>query len=189
MRTPGPSNRAGMQKRFRKAAAVAMLIALASGIAAAAGPDDRAAAEAALKDVESSPKKDLASEMVTRARAAQDRAAKLRASGDEPHARLADGLARTWAEGARDVVRAAAVEERARAARIAATDAGRIADRERALLEEGIAQTGRLRAQVESASQVGKEPARTSAQGADAGMTPPPKKAPPPTATKDGGAK
>ena len=179
-----------MQKRFRKVATVAMLIALASGIAAAAGPDDRAATDAALKDVEASPKKDLAAEMIARARAAQDRAAKLRASGDEPHARLADGLARTWAESARDVVRAATVEERARAARLAATDAGLVADRERALLEEGIAQSGRLRAQLENAAQAGKDqPARTSAAGADAGSTTPAVKTPPKAAAKDGGAK
>ena len=43
-----------------------------------------------------------------------------------------------------------------------------MAERERALLEEGIAQTGRLRAQVESAERETKEqPARTSAAAND----------------------
>lgn len=144
--------------------AVALMAGLGLGVAAAAGPDDRATTEAVLREVEASPKKNLAAEMIARSRAALDRAAKLRASGDEPHARLADGLAKTWAEAARDVLRAVDVEERAQAARRGATDAGAIAERERALLEEGIAQSGRLRAQVEGLERDAKEqPARTSA--------------------------
>lgn len=193
-------------------ALVAALGALGLGVAAAAGPDDRGATEAVLHEVEASPKKDLAAEMLARSRAALDRAAKLRASGDEPHARLADGLAKTWADAARDVVRAASVEEKAQAARRAATDAGVIAERERALLEEGIAQSGRLRAQLESVERDAKEqPARTSAAAnapdADGGAPKPraprkpadneqspktsaPKPAPPaPPPARDGGAR
>lgn len=160
-----------MNFHFRGAATAAMVIALGCGVAAAAGPDDRAAAEAALKDVAESPRREVAGEMVTRARAALERAAKLRAGGDEPHARLADGLARAWAEAAKDTLRAADVEEKAQAARRSATDAGVVAERERALLEEGIAQTGRLRAQLEAVPREAKEqPARTSgAASADAG--------------------
>lgn len=170
-------------------AAVALAASLAVGVASAAGADDRAAAEATLKEVEASPKKDVAGEMTGRARAALARADKLRASGDEPHARLADALARTWAEAARDVLRAADVEDKAANARRSATDAGAVADRERALLEEGIAQSGRLRAQLEAAERESKEqPARTSAAAneKDAGAAKP--KTTPPPAKKDGGA-
>jgi hypothetical protein len=180
-----------MQIRWRSAASVAIVLALgalAAGAATAAGPDDRASAASVLKDVEASPRKAVAAEMIARARAAEERASKLRAAGDEPRARLADGLAKTWAEAARDVLRAADVEQRADLARRSATDAGAVADRERALLEEGIAQTGRLRAQLEAAPREGKEqPARTSAAAnTDAGIARPAPRAP---ATKDGGAK
>lgn len=150
-------------KRWAGALVAACLVSL--GVAAGAeGPDDRATTDALLREAEGSKKKDVALEMIARSRAALERAARLRASGDEPHARLADGLARTWAEAARDVIRAVEVEERAQAARRGATDAGAMAERERALLEEGIAQTGRLEAQLDAAERESKEqPARTSA--------------------------
>jgi len=157
---------------------------------AMADDDERAAAESVLKEIEASPRKDAAGELITRSRAALDRAAQLRAGGDESHARLADRLARTWAEAARDVVRAAVVEESAAAARRGATDAGTLADRERALLEEAIAQSGRLRAQLDSVERDGKEqPARTSSAAADAGAAgaSAPRKTPPASAN-DGGA-
>lgn len=137
-----------------------------SAVAMAAG-DDWATTEALLKEVESSPRKDVAEPMSSRARAALDRAAKLRTSGDETHARLADGVARSWAEAARDVARAAVVEESAASTRRAANDAGIVADCERALLEEAVAQSGRLRAQLEAAEHEGKDqPARTSTAAA-----------------------
>lgn len=171
-------------------------------VAAAAGTDDRAATEGVLREVEASPRKDVAAEMTTRSRGALDRAAKLRASGDEAHARLADGLAKTWADAARDVVRAVDVEDKAQAARRAATDAGVLAERERALLEEGIAQSGRVKAQLQSVERESREqPARTSATGAsdtDGGTARPkapkttpngPAPAPGLTPARDGGAR
>ncbi|MBX3197033.1 MAG: hypothetical protein KF894_02650 [Labilithrix sp.] len=165
----------------------ALLVAaiLAVGAAATAAGDDRATTEAVLKEVEASPRKEVAGDLVTRSRAALDRAERLRSSGDEAHAKLADRLARTWAEAARDVARAAVVEESAATQRRGATDAGALADRERALLEEAIAQSGRLRAQLDSATRNGKEePARTStAAVSDAGT-----RAPAKPAAKDGAA-
>jgi hypothetical protein len=62
-----------------------------------------------------------------------------------------------------------------------------MAERERALLEEGIAQRGRLRAQLETAGhgRLEKTPARTSAAArTDDGGTAPPK---PQTERRDGG--
>jgi hypothetical protein len=181
-----------MKRSILGGAALAMLLAaLGIGVAAAAGPEDRAATEAVLREVEASPKKDVATEMIARSKAALDQAARLRAAGDEPHARLADGLAKTWADAARDVVRAVDVEERAQAARRAATDAGVVAERERALLEEGIAQSGRLRAQLESAERESKEqPARTSkvaTTDVDGGAAK--RTQPTPAVARDGGAR
>ena len=61
------------------------------------------------------------------------------------------------------MVRAVEVEEKAQSTRRAATDAGVVAERERALLEEGIAQSGRVRAQLDAVERDAKEqPARTS---------------------------
>jgi hypothetical protein len=175
---------------------VALTVTLGVGLASslrAAGPDDASSTEAVLREVEGSPKKDIAAEMIARSRAALDRAKKLRAAGDEPHARLADGLAKTWAEAARDVLRAVDVEERAQAARRSATDAGVVAERERALLEEGIAQTGRLKAQLESVERDSKEqPARTSAAAnadGDGGASKPRAPKAPPAGARDGGAR
>lgn len=197
-----------MRKQLRIASLVVLTIgmsALGLGVAAAAGTDDRTAAESALREVEAAPKKEIAAEMISRSRAALERATRLRATGAEAHARLADGLARMWAEAARDVLRAAEVEEKARVARLGATDAGVIAERERALLEEGMAQSGRLRAQLDAVERDAKEqPARTSAAannadvdgGASKPKAVPPKPpapgapgAPATTRARDGGAK
>ncbi len=184
-----------MTRSILGGAALAMaLVALGIGVAAAAGPDDRAATEALLHEVEASPKREVAGEPIARSKAALERATRLRAAGDEPHARLADGLAKTWAEAARDVVRAVDVEERAQASRRGATDAGVVAERERALLEEGIAQSGRLKAQLESAERESKEqPARTSkvanSDVGDGGAAPRAPKTPPATIARDGGAR
>jgi hypothetical protein len=183
--------------------ALTVVTALAIGaVAMAAGTDDRATTEGVLREVEASPRKDVVAEMIGRSRGALDRAAKLRASGDEAHARLADGLAKTWAEAARDVVRAVEVEEKSQAARRAATDAGVVAERERALLEEGIAQSGRVRAQLDAVERDGKEqPARTSSAAqndvADGGAakprapktTTPNAPSPVPAPARDGGAR
>jgi hypothetical protein len=173
--------------------ALAFALAIAIGAFAFAQPDDRSAAESILKEVEASPKKEkeVAQEMIGRAKTALERGARMRSAGDETHARIADSVAKTWAEAAREIVRAVEVEERAANARRSATDAGVQAERERALLEEAIAQAGRVRAQLDSLEREGKvEPAKTSLQGADGGPSSPPKGKPSaPGAPKDGGAK
>jgi hypothetical protein len=83
------------------------------------------------------------------ARRALERAAGARRSGDVRHAELLEGLAREWAEIARDVVRAASVEADAGALEVAAADAGLRAERARALLEESIARRGRAGAELD----------------------------------------
>lgn len=186
-----------MKNRRRPLAVLMVVAALGVGTvvsaAAVAADDDRAATEAILRDVEAAPGKSLASEMIARTKDAQARAQKLRAGGDEPRARLADGLARTWAESARDLLKAAEAEQKAELARMAANDAGREADRERALLEEAIAQSGRLRAQLEQGRTMN-QPAKTSAAANDADggagkAKPPASKVLAPRSDKDGGAR
>ena len=126
------------------------------GLARAAG-DDHAQAESLVAELDrDTAHRALIADPLGRARSALERGKQLRANGDEPHARIADGVAREWAELARDLVRTNDLEKRAYDARRAANDAGARAERERALLEEGIAQNGRLRAEVEQAEREAK---------------------------------
>lgn len=151
---------------------------LGSAGLALAGPEDRSVAESILTKLDAdAAHKSLTVDASTRARAALERGTRMRAAGDEPHARLADGLAREWAELARDLVATADLEKKAADTRRAATDAGAHAERERALLDEGIAQNGRLRAQLEAAERE-HEPEKTAKVGAslDAGAAPLPAK-------------
>jgi hypothetical protein len=126
------------------------LLSFAGGSFALAASDSQRQTEQLLAEAEQGElRKAITQDLVKRSRAASERAARMRSAGDESHARLADEVAREWAEAARDLARAAEAEARASAARQAATDAGSQAERERALLEEGIAHNGRLRAEID----------------------------------------
>jgi hypothetical protein len=184
----------GWPKGFHLLLGVTLVTAMTVGATAAnAKDDDRTVAESTLREVEASPRgKELAKEPTARAREALERAQRLRDVRDEARARLCDGLARTWAETARDVVRAAELEGRSEAARASATDAGAQLERERALLEEGLGQQGRLRAQLEAleheakrgpdrTSAVAKEDPKKTAIPGDVPEGPAPKKGPPAT--------
>jgi hypothetical protein len=179
-----------VRKSLLSIASIALAGLLVVAVASGAG-DERAMAETMLKEVEASPKKDVAADLVARSKSALERGQRMRAAGDEAHAKIADSVARKWAEAARDVARAAVTEDSAGAARRDANDAGALADRERALLEEAIAQSGRLRAQMDAIEREGKDqPARTSTQAnSDAGTRAPPAKPPAPVGGKDGGTK
>lgn len=170
-------------RRGARVTAIVLAVGLGLGLGiASAGGDDRTAAETLLRTIDASPRKETAREMVTRARGALDKAKRLREGGDEAHARLEDGVALRWAEAAKSTLDAIETEQKATTAKNAANDAGVVADRERALLEEGIAQAGRIRAQLEAATKQDKSgPARTSTTAntlttADAGATTKPKK-------------
>jgi ATP/maltotriose-dependent transcriptional regulator MalT len=153
--------------------------------AAAANGDDARAAESALADLDrDEAHKSLTADTVQKARAALERARRLRAGGDEARAKLADGLAREWAEMARDLVKAADAEQTAAQARRNALDAGAHSERERALLEEGLARTGRLRAQLDDAEREAKETNRTATAALDGGVMP--KKPKPPRGAQGG---
>jgi hypothetical protein len=86
---------------------------------------------------------------IAQARDALERATRLRSVGDEVHARAAEGLAREWAETARDLVRAADAEAAAADARRKAVDAQARVERARVMVEDGIARLGRLRAEAD----------------------------------------
>jgi hypothetical protein len=134
------------------------MAALAGGIARG---DNRASATAILDELgNDAAHKAATAAIVQRGRDALERATRMRAAGDEAHAQLADGLALEEAETGRDLVRALEVERRADDARRGATDAGAVGDRERALLEEGIARNGRLKAEIEELSKSRRAPAK-----------------------------
>lgn len=173
-----------MRQTFRALVIGAAIAALAAGGAAfAAGEGDRATAESILQQLErDETAKSVAADSIAKARSALERATRLRATGDEAHAKLADGLARDHAESARDRVRAAELERRSVEARAHARDAGAQEERERTQLEEALARTGRLRAALEEAEREAKDTQRTATGVNDAGV-PRPK---PPAAPKGG---
>jgi hypothetical protein len=144
------------------------LAGLATGIARG---DDRTSAAAILDALDhDEAHKAATASVVQQGRDALERATRMRASGDEAHAQLADGLARELAETGRDLVRALDAERTADDARRQATDAGVVGERERALLEEGIARNGRLKAEISDLGKPqGKEPPTSKLATADAG--------------------
>jgi len=128
--------------------------ALAAAISSVAqGSDDHAVASAlVLKLEQDSGQASVIATSIAGAKQALERATKLRSSGDERHAKTADGLAREWAETARDLARAADAEAKASELRRKAVDAQAKLERSRALVEEAIARAGRLRSELEAAS-------------------------------------
>ena len=121
-----------------------------------------------------------ADDATLRAHDALERATRMRNAGDEAHARLSEGLALEWAETARDRARTMAEEAKATRAEQAAIDAGARVERERALLEEAIARSGRLRAELaEVTKKRGQDTAREHTSTAAASDVPPRPKGPP----------
>jgi hypothetical protein len=127
-----------------------VLAAAASG--QAQGGDDHSIAAALAEKLElDAAHGPITAAAVAHAKEALERATRLRGAGDEGHAKAADGLAREWAETARDLARAADAEASASDLRRKAVDAQARLVRARALVEEGIARVGRLRAQLAEA--------------------------------------
>jgi hypothetical protein len=179
-----------------------MAVGLSFATAASAeGGDDHAAAAEIVKQLESSPARAaVAAEALGRAKEALERATRLRSAGDEPHAKAADGLAREWAEDARDIARAAEAEAAAADARRKAVDAQAQVERTRALVEEGIARIGRLTAELNRVERTAQPAgARGSSAGAakravevhaaEAASSPPAKNKAPTGAAADGGGR
>jgi uncharacterized membrane protein YccC len=97
----------------------------------------------------------ITTDAVAHAKEALERAVRLRGTGDEAHARVADALAREWAQSARDLVRATEAEAAAVELRRKAVDAQARVERARALVEEAIARVGRVTAELDEATRNG----------------------------------
>ncbi len=146
---------------------------------------DRAIAEQILATMgSSSAERTMARAPLDESKHALERAAGARRSGDARHAEQLEGLAREWAETARDLARAAAAEADAAALELAAADAGVQAERARALLEETIARRGRAEAELAKlSSDAGAVPALAPASSRGARPTKPAKPPEPASST------
>jgi hypothetical protein len=132
--------------RFFAAAAVGGALALFPGVARA---DDHAVAQALAQQLDQDAvHRPFIADAIAHAHAALERATRLRAVDDGPHALEADAMAREWAEIARDRVGAADAEDKAADLRRRATEAQAQLERTRALVEQGIARVGRLQAEL-----------------------------------------
>jgi hypothetical protein len=133
---------------------LAAAIVLASAVSGhAQGGDDRAVATATVQDLQHDPAHaSIAAAPIASAKDALERATRMRGAGDEAHAKAAEGLAREWADMARDLVLAADAEKAAWDAQRKARDAQAQLERARALVEEGIARVGRMRSELDEAS-------------------------------------
>jgi hypothetical protein len=132
--------------------AIATAGVLAAATAAAQPADEHGAAEALVGQLEhDTAHAAVTGEAVANAKAALERATRLRTAGDEAHAKAADGLALEWAQVARDLAKAADAEATAADLRRKAVDAQAQLERTRAQVEEGIAHVGRLQAELAEA--------------------------------------
>jgi hypothetical protein len=106
------------------------------------------------------------------ARKALERATGARLAGYVRQGELMEGLAREWAETARDLVRAAKSESEAADLQTRAAQAAVRAERQRALLEEAIARRGRAEVELERVTGDG------GAKAAPSASAPPPRTKP-----------
>jgi colicin import membrane protein len=114
------------------------------------GADLHAMAEAIVRDVgRDAAHRSAAATCLANATASLERATRMRAARDEPHAQAADGVALEWAMAARDLARTLDVEAKAVQVRRAAIETQAQVERAHALVDEGIARVGRLRAEIE----------------------------------------
>lgn len=113
--------------------------------------DAHASATRVLAQLEGEASAQLAADSIGQAKTALERATRMRATGDEVHARAADELALEWAAMAEDLVKAVQAEATASDARKKAVDARAQLERSRAAVEEGIARVGRLKAELAEA--------------------------------------
>jgi hypothetical protein len=139
--------------RLSATVVVAACALAAAASAIAQGTDDHTTASALVLSLErDASRAPVLGAALGHAKDALERAGRLRSAGDEAHAKAADGLAREWAETARDLARAADAERQAAEIRRKAVDAQAQLERSRALVEEAIARAGRLRSELEAAS-------------------------------------
>jgi hypothetical protein len=158
------------------AAAAAIAVLLVAQAALAQSADEHGAADALVRQLDLDTAHHVVmADTLGRAKNALERATRLRAAGDEAHAKAADGLALEWAQTARDLVKAADAEGAAGELRRKALDAQAQLERSRGLVEEAIASIGRLRAELDQAEGKSRED-RTAVEIHDGDKPPPPKK-------------
>jgi len=125
---------------------------LSGTLAAQAAEGDRSAADAAVAEVEKAGAEAKAGEgQATLAKKTLARADAARAAGDGVQSALLEGLARTYAEMARDVLRAAKIEAERTAAEQRTTELTVDSERKRALIEEVAARKQRAAAALAAA--------------------------------------
>jgi hypothetical protein len=130
---------------------------LVTGTVTAQTAGDHATAEGLVQQLEhDTAHAVVTADAVASAKGALERATRLRAAGDEAHAKAADGLALEWAQTGRDLAKAADAEATATELRRKAVDAQALLERTRTQVEEGIAHVGRLRTQLQEAEKAGK---------------------------------
>jgi hypothetical protein len=127
---------------------------------------DKAAADATLAELgapSASASAGLSLRPVGEAKRALERAVGARQAGEVARADLLEGLAREWAETAKDIVRAARAETDASTVEEKTAQATVRAERARTLLEESIALRGEKMARLEQMHAASAEPARPPA--------------------------
>lgn len=110
---------------------------------------DRDEAERLVAQTAQAPEAPAAARELDAARRALGRARGARDGGDRPSAELLEGLARTWAEAARDVVQTVRAEAALAKAQKALLEARSQVERGRALVEETISRKGRAQVELE----------------------------------------
>ena len=133
-----------------------------------AAPGDGQAAEKLIGEIEARAAKDPAlakvvAEAIESAKKALQRAHGMRASGDDAHARMVDGVALEWAQAADALGEAARAEAAALAKMKKAQDTSERAERARALLEETQARKARAAAELEKVQADAKDAAKNAA--------------------------
>ncbi len=139
---------------------IVWLVALA-GVAAEpwAWADDHADAAGLVAQLEQdAAHKGVTANALARAKDALERAQRMRAAGDEAHAKAADGLALEYAQTGRDLAKAVDAEQSAAELRRKAVDAQAQLERSRALVEEALARVGRLQAELDHEQATPHEP-------------------------------
>ena len=105
--------------------------------------------------------KKLAAEPLKSAKSALERAADARATGDKQHAKLLDDLALEWAEGAGDLTRSAALEQKSAELEAKAAELDAKAVRALAIIEEAVARRGRAELELNEQETAAPAPAAT----------------------------
>ena len=140
---------------------VTLAVAVGGTLAAepAARADDQADAVALVAELaQDAVHRGVTADAVARARDALERGQRMRAAGDEAHAKAADALALEWAQMGRDLAKAVDAEQSAAELRRKAMDAQAQLERSRALVEEALASVGRLQAELDHEQAAPHEP-------------------------------